>query len=153
MTVLAGCLHAESDDPRNSGMCRKCGRAMPAPAARDRVFEGETLALAAELCERVHSVSPHSFARTVLGRLEKGELDYGAAWAARPERQLLAEAGEEPSDASAWLLLYLQRLREVLPDGEFQDARMIALDAMAYCAAADDALRRLGQLADELGRP
>ena len=147
------CLHAESDDPRNAGACRKCGKVMPTTAERDRAFEDETLELAAELCERVHSVSPRPFARTVLGRLVKGGDDYAGSWVSRPERELLQEASEEPADAVAWVLLYMQRLRGELPDEQHADALMIALDAMAYCAAADDALRRLGQLADELGRP
>ena len=153
MSVLAECLHSEGDTPPMKGICVKCGRLLPPAPERDRQFEDETLELVAELCERVHSVSPRSFSRAVLSRLDKGQLDYGGTWVARPERDLLTEALDEPCDGSGWLLLYLQRLKDTLTHDQWLECRMIALDAMAYCAAADDALRRLGQLADELGRP
>ena len=153
MSPLAECLHSESDNPRMKGVCNKCGRVLPPTPERDREFELETLDLAVELCERVHSVTPRPFVRTVFARLVKGGADYAGSWSSRPERELLQEASEEPADAVAWVLLYMQRLRAELPEESHADALMIALDAMAYCAAADDALRRLGQLADELGRP
>ena len=153
MSVLAECLHSEGDTPPMKGICVRCGRLMPPQRERDREFEDETLELAAELCERVHSVTPRPFPRAVFARLAMGEAEYGASWVSRPEREMLEEGSEELPDAAAWVLLYLQRLRSEIPDEAWHDARMIALDAMAYCAAADDALRRLGQLADELGRP
>lgn len=145
------CEHREGANPRSEGHCVKCGVVMPEPLERDRGLEDAVLSLTTELCERVHSVKPVTFTGRVLARLEKGEQDYEGTWQERPEGELVVEAADEPADAAAWLLLYLQRLKDRLDTPAFLECQMVALDAMAYFAAGDDALNRLRVLVGEFG--
>jgi hypothetical protein len=137
----------EGSDPRNAGSCYRCGRVIEPAPERDRDFETETLKVAGELCERVHGKQPLHYARVVVARLEQGEQEYGHAYL---DRDNIAEACEESPDIGAYLLLELQRLRPLLRDEDWQDLRMLALDAMAGAAAVHESMLRLQRLRDEV---
>lgn len=117
---------------------------------RDHAFETAFLTETIELAQRVENVNAPGFPGAVFERLEKGEAEYHDGWAGRDWRELIAEALQEGPDMVGWGILFLQRVKGELPEGEWQDLRMICHRAAAHAAAADSAFRELQRVAGEL---
>ena len=116
-------------------------------SVRDIAWEAETCAVADELCQRVHGVTPVGFAREIQARLLMGQGIYGEKWL---EIDCVAEAILEPPDITSYLLLELQKQRARTRDEDWQEMRMLALEAMAAAGAAWEALHRFKRLRDEV---
>jgi hypothetical protein len=121
-------------------------------SARDREWEAQMCRDADELCQRVHGVTPVGFAREVHARLLMGQAIYGTAAADGGPKYMeidcAAEAILEPPDITSYLLLELQKQRSGTRDEEWQELRMLALEAMAAAGAAWEALHRFRRLRD-----
>ena len=100
-----------------------------------------------ELCQRVHGVTPVGFAREVHARMTVGQAIYGEKYMTVDNA---AEAILEPPDITAYLLLELQKQRDGTRDEDWQEMRMLALEAMAAAGAAWEALHRFKRLRDEV---
>lgn len=118
-------------------------------SVRDIAWEAETCAVADELCQRVHGVTPVGFAREIQARLLMGQGMYGEKYM-EPQFDNAAEAILEPPDVACYLLLELQKQRARVRDEEWQEMRMLALEAMAAAGAAWEALHRFKRLRDEV---
>ena len=138
-------------DPRNKD-CIRCGR--PAEnhdrPVRDTEWEVSLLNDIAEWCARAHGENPATLARAVIGRLEKGEGEYGESWKTRDPMELLTEAAEEPPDGVAWALLFLERSRDLVSPSEFEDLQMLVVEFATHLAAAHAVSPRLHALAAQL---
>ena len=139
-------------DPRKTD-CIRCG--LPrgrhvVPLERDTSWEMTAVADISELCQRAHGQSSATLAREVSVRLEKGAVEYGDSWKTRPPMEMLAEAREEPADAIAWMLLFLERVKPSVTASEFEDLRMLVMECASHLAAASAVTPRLQHLASQL---
>ena len=117
-------------------------------SVRDIAWEAETLNVAGELSQRVHGKTSPSFAREVELRLAVGQDIYGLKYM---DIDCIAEAAEEPLDVPAYLLLELQKLQSRgMRDEDFQELRMLALEAMAASVAVHETLLRMKRARDEI---
>lgn len=131
------CAHKEGANPRMHGRCIKCGMAYvkdPSGTTRDLQFEQEMLDTAIELCHRVYGRLPTAYTREVQSRLALGAERYGDGDYLLKDN--LQEATQESPDFAAYHLLELQRVRPLMSEDEFEEMKMLVLDAMAHTAAA-----------------